>query len=66
MDPPMFEAKSKEKHGVWDPMAELTIASPYVHSRVDSNTCQSRLCPSDRDFGFGLGLIYNVVYNAPQ
>jgi hypothetical protein len=25
------EAESKEKHGVWDPMPELTINSPYVH-----------------------------------
>jgi hypothetical protein len=47
---------------------ELTITSPYVHSRVDSNTfntgnpmpestltlCQSRLYPPFRDFGFGL------------
>ncbi len=32
------EAESKEKHGVWDPMQELTITSPYVYSRVDSNT----------------------------
>ncbi len=32
------EAESKEKHGEWDPMPELTIASPYVLSRVDSNT----------------------------
>ncbi len=32
------EAESQEKHGVWDPMPELTITSPYVHSRVDSNT----------------------------
>jgi hypothetical protein len=33
------EAESKEKHGgVWDPMPELTIASPYVHFRVDANT----------------------------
>ncbi len=32
------EAESKEKHRVWDPMPELTITSPYVHSRVDSNT----------------------------
>jgi hypothetical protein len=24
------EAESKEKHGVWDPMPELTITSPYV------------------------------------
>ncbi len=28
-----------KKHGVWDPMPELTITSPYVVSRVDSNTC---------------------------
>ncbi len=34
----LSEAESKEKHGVWDPMQELTIISPYVHSRVDSNT----------------------------
>ncbi len=32
------EAESKEKQGVWDPMPELTIISPYVNSRVDSNT----------------------------
>ncbi len=32
------EAESKEKYGVWDPMQELTIPSPYVHSRVYSNT----------------------------
>jgi hypothetical protein len=32
------EAESKEKHRVWDPMPELTITSPYVHSIVDSNT----------------------------
>ncbi len=25
-------------HGVWDPMPELTITSPHVHSRVDSKT----------------------------
>ncbi len=50
-------AESKEKHGAWNPMPELTKTSPYVHSRVDSNTftmgnpipestltlCQSRL-----------------------
>ncbi len=24
---------------VWGPMPELTITSPYVHPRVDSNTC---------------------------
>jgi hypothetical protein len=65
------EAESKEKHGIWDPMPELTITSPYVHSRIDSNTfamgspmpestlalCQSRLYPPVRDFGFGLGAI---------
>ncbi len=32
------EAESKEKNGVWDPKPELTITSPYVYSRVDSNT----------------------------
>ncbi len=35
------EAESKEKHDVWDRMPELNtycITSPYVHSRVDSNT----------------------------
>jgi hypothetical protein len=32
------EAESKEKHGAWDPLPELTITLPYVHSRVDSNT----------------------------
>ncbi len=34
----LSEAESKEKHGVWDFMPELTKTSPYVHSRVDSNT----------------------------
>ncbi len=28
----------KKKHGVWDLMPELSITSPYVHARVDSNT----------------------------
>jgi hypothetical protein len=54
---------------VWDPMPEMTITSPYVHSRVDSSTftmgnpmpestltlCQSRLYLPVRDFGFGHG-----------
>ncbi len=31
-------AESKGKHGVWDPRPEFSITSPYVHSRVDSNT----------------------------
>ncbi len=49
-------------------MPELTLTSPDVHSRVDSNTltlgkpmpestltlCQSRLYPPVRDFRFGL------------
>jgi hypothetical protein len=34
----LSEAESKEKQGVWDPVPELTITSPYVHSRVDFNT----------------------------
>ncbi len=68
------EAESKEKHGVWDPMPELTITSFYVHSRVDSNTFtmsnpmpestltlwQSRLHPRVRDFGFGLKWIVGI------
>jgi hypothetical protein len=29
------EVESKEKHGVWASMPELTITSPYVDSRVD-------------------------------
>ncbi len=36
------EVESKENHGVWDPMPELTItsrSSPYIHFSVDSNTC---------------------------
>jgi hypothetical protein len=33
------ETVFKEKHGVLDPVTELTITSPYVDSRVDSNTC---------------------------
>ena len=62
------EAESKEKPGLWDPMPELTLTSPYVDFRVDYNTCnmgnpmaestltlcQSRLYPSVRDLGFGL------------
>jgi hypothetical protein len=32
-------AESKEKHGVWNPMPELTITSPYVHS-ITSNMGQ--------------------------
>ncbi len=36
--PKKTEAESEEKHGVWDSMPELTITSPYVRSRVDSNT----------------------------
>jgi len=32
------EVESKEKHDVCYPMPELTISSPYVHSRIDSNT----------------------------
>ncbi len=35
---PGFFPTLKEKHGVWDPMPELTISSPHFHSRVDSNT----------------------------
>jgi hypothetical protein len=48
-------AESKEKNGVWEePMPELTLTSPYVHTRVDSNIFtmgnsmpESTLSPSD-------------------
>jgi hypothetical protein len=68
VDPTEGELK-KNMHAIWDLMPELTITSPYFHSRVnDSNTftmgntmpestltlCQSRLYPLVRDFGFGL------------
>jgi hypothetical protein len=32
------EDESKEKHGEWEPLPELTTISPYVDSRVDSTT----------------------------
>jgi hypothetical protein len=35
---PVPEAGSKGKHGVWDPIPELTKTSPYVPSREDFNT----------------------------
>ncbi len=35
----MPEAESKEKHGLWGPMPELSITSPYFVSKVNSNTC---------------------------
>jgi hypothetical protein len=35
---PTSEAESKEKHGGMGPYAGVTLTSPYVHSRVDSNT----------------------------
>jgi hypothetical protein len=47
------EAESKEKHGVWDPLPELTITSPFVHSRVDSKTFtmpESTLSPDENGF----------------
>ncbi len=63
------DAESKEKHGVWGPEPELTLNSPYVHSRVESNTFamgnpmpkstltlrHSRLYPQVRKFEFGHG-----------
>jgi hypothetical protein len=32
------EDEAKEKHGVLDPMPELSITSPCVHYRVEPNT----------------------------
>ncbi len=55
-------AESKEKHGVWDPMPELTITSLYAAPESTpthlpwETLCQSRLYPPVRDFGFGLCL----------
>jgi len=47
------EAESKEKHGVWDPMPELTITSPYVDTFTIGNPMpQSRLYLLVRDLGF--------------
>ncbi len=41
------EAEFKEKHGVRDPLPELTITSPYVNSRVELNPMtESTLSPS--------------------
>jgi hypothetical protein len=39
------EAVFKEKHGVWDPMLELTITSPYIESRVDLNPLRVDFVP---------------------
>jgi hypothetical protein len=72
-----MEAESKEKNGVWDPMPELSITSPYVHFRDDSNPftmgnimpettltlCQSRLYPPVGDFGFGLMSLLQHIYH---
>jgi hypothetical protein len=50
-----MHAESKEKHGVWDPIPELTITSPCVHSRVESNI-----------FTMGIGQPYARVDFIPQ
>ncbi len=64
----VHSSEAKEKHGVRNPIPELTITWPYVYSRVDSNTftmvnpmpestltlCQSRLYLTVRDFRFGI------------
>ncbi len=62
LSPP--EAEFKEKHGVWDPIPELTITFPYVDSSTCTmgnpmpestlTLCQSRLYLPVRDFGFRL------------
>ncbi len=33
-----YWGRIQRKTGVWDPMPELTITTPYVHSPVDFNT----------------------------
>jgi hypothetical protein len=62
------EAESKEKHVVWDPMPELTITSPYVHSRVDSNTFtmansmpESTLSPQSGTLNFESGFNLSIL-----
>jgi hypothetical protein len=58
-------------------MPELTITSPFVHFRVDSQhiyhghwgtICQSRLYPPVRDFGFGLRKrnVRKASFNVPS
>jgi hypothetical protein len=64
------EAESKGKHGVRDPMPELTITSPYVHSRVDCNTFtignqpESTLSPSQRLWIWPLTVLYTGQYSS--
>ncbi len=62
------QRKLATSNSIWDPMPELTITSPYAHSRVESNTytpwatlCQCRLFSPVRDFGFGLCLITTCI-----
>ncbi len=43
----------KKKHGIWYPMPELTITSPYIPLR------QSRLYPLVRDLGFNFRWEYS-------
>jgi len=73
--PMSSEAESKEKHGVWDPMPELTKTLLYVHSRVDYNTftmgnpmTESTLSPRGSQFfrgviGFGLRCAHGAQIN---
>jgi hypothetical protein len=70
------EAESKEKYSVWDPMPELSIISPYVDARVDSDTfnmgnpmpestltlCQSRLHPPVRGLGLWAPYTKHAIY----
>jgi hypothetical protein len=70
----MPEAESKEEHGVWDPVPELTITSPYVNSRDNSNTFttgnpmpESSLSPSQGIWILSLttrvrSLFFNTLY----
>jgi hypothetical protein len=74
----MAEAESKEKHGVWDPMSELTISLTLCHcplqsrlqhiyhgqpyAKVDPNLCQSRLYPSVWDFSLSVRSYLSSLY----
>jgi len=72
------ETVFKEKHGVWNPMPELTITSPHIDFKVDFitftmgdpmpestlNLCQRRLYPPVRDYEFSLCTLVTTDQNS--
>jgi hypothetical protein len=67
------EAGSKEKYGVWDPMPELTITSPYVHFTeshpthllmdIGATLCQSHFIPQSGTLDLASGVSANETNN---